>query len=246
VPPVSVRLTDVTVRRPGERRPAVDSVSLSVPAGARVAVIGPTGAGKSTLLSLVLGLIAPSSGAVELNGRDIGRLSANDLYPRLVSGLTQDAYLFAGSIRANLLLAEPDASQERLWAVLARVGAADWVHGLTLGLDTSIGPDSGLLAGGQRQRVALATTLLADPSVLVLDEPAESLDDAAADLVFDDIVRATRGRTAIVVSHRIRGLRRFDLIVVMVQGKIVQKGTHEDLITRPGFYREQYLAETAH
>jgi thiol reductant ABC exporter CydC subunit len=241
--PVAVELVDVSVSYPGADRPALSAVSLSVPAGARVALVGPSGSGKSSVLSLVLRLLRPDSGRVELSGVNVAELAGADLRPRLVGGLTQDACLFTGSIRANLLLADENATDTRLWAVLSKAGAQAWVRGLPDGLDTLVGRQGHRLSGGERQRLALAVALLSDPSVLVLDEPTESLDPAAADAVLADAVAATAGRTVLLVSHRVRGLEAMDEIVVLDSGKVVQRGPHADLILRPGYYRDQHLAE---
>jgi thiol reductant ABC exporter CydC subunit len=241
--PTTVSLIDVSVIYPGAAAPSLSGVSLSVPAGARVALVGPSGSGKSTVLALVLRLVRPGTGRVELSGTDINALAGADLRPRLVAGLTQDAALFSGSIRSNLLLADSDATDARMWAVLARAGAEPWVRQLPDGLDTWIGRQGGRLSGGERQRLALAVALLSDPSVLVLDEPTESLDPAAADAVLADTVHATAGRTVLLVSHRLHGLEDLDKIVVLDGGRVVQCGAHKDLISQPGYYQERYRAE---
>jgi ATP-binding cassette, subfamily C, bacterial CydC len=241
--PVSVVLTDVCVVHPGAERPALSDVSLNVPAGARVALVGPSGSGKSTVLAVVLRFVRPRTGRVSVGGTDLNLLRGADLRPRLVGGLTQDAALFSGSIRSNLLLADPDADESRLWEVLTRVGAGNWVRGLPHGLDTMVGRQGDRLSGGERQRLSLAVALLSDPAILVLDEPVESLDPETADLVVTDMIAATSGRTVLMVSHRLHGLEEMDEIVVMRHGRVAQRGRHADLVRRPGYYRDAYEAE---
>ena len=243
--PVSVEVRGLTVRYPGADRPALSDVDLTVPARARVAIVGPSGSGKSTLLLALARLAQPESGRICLSGTDIATLSGPDLRPGLVGMLTQDARLFTGSVRANLLLARPDADAARLWSVLELAGAAGWLRSRAAGLDTLVGRDGERLSGGERQRLTLAMALLSDSDVLLLDEPTESLDPATADAVLADTIQAAAGRTLLVVSHRLRGLAGMDTIVVLRDGAVAQCGGHARLLAEPGYYREQYLAEAA-
>ncbi|WP_181043834.1 thiol reductant ABC exporter subunit CydC [Actinokineospora auranticolor] len=236
-PPVSLRFRGVGYTHPGADRPALVDIDLEVPAGTRVAIVGPSGSGKSTLLALALGLTHPDHGHVELGGANI----TAPLRPRLVSGLPQDPAVFAGTVRANLELGNHQADTPDLWHALTRVGAHDWVRDLPNGLDTPITDST--ISGGERQRLALATALLATPDLLVLDEPVESLDPTTADAVLTDTLNATRHHTTLLVSHRLRGLEQVDRIVVLQAGRIAQSGTHHDLLATPGHYRDHYLAE---
>jgi ATP-binding cassette subfamily C protein CydC len=241
--PIALGLNGITLTYAGADRPALSNVSVNVPAGARVALVGPSGSGKSSILALALRLIRPNKGTVELSGTNIDALAGTDLRPGMVCGLTQDACLFTGSIQSNLRLANEHATDEELWAVLTRVGADEWIRELPGGLDTIVSGQG--LSGGQRQRLVLAAALLANPAVLVLDEPTESLDMAGADAVLADAVAATVGRTVLLVSHRVSGLEAMDQVVVLDDGHVVQHGTHAELMGMPGFYRQQYLAEAA-
>ncbi|MGH9062250.1 MAG: ATP-binding cassette domain-containing protein, partial [Acidimicrobiales bacterium] len=197
--------------------------------------------GKSTILGLVLGFLAPDDGTVRLGGRVVTGIPDAELRPALVSGLTQDAYVFRGSIRSNLTLARPDAGDEEVWAALDEAGAAGWVRGLPSGVDTVLGPDGATVSGGERQRLALATVLLARPGLLVLDEPMESLDRELADRVLDRLLGG--GRTVLLTSHRLVGLEGADEIVVLGEGGVRDRGTHAELLARPGYYRDRYEAE---
>ena len=235
----------LTVRYRVPTGPHCPMCDLAVSTRARVAIVGPSGSGKSTLLLALARLAQPDSGRISLSGTDIATLAGTDLRPGLVGLLTQDARLFTGSVRANLLLAKPNADARQLWSALERAGAADWLRACPAGLNTLVGPDGERFSGGERQRLTLAMALLSDSDVLLLDEPTESLDPATADAVLADTIWAAAGRTLLVVSHRLRGLEGMDTIVVLRDGTVAQRGGHAELLAEPGYYREQYLAEAA-
>ncbi|QKG19048.1 thiol reductant ABC exporter subunit CydC [Actinomadura verrucosospora] len=227
---------------PGRGRAALDGVDLRVERGRRVAVVGASGAGKSTLLAAVAGEVAPSAGAVLLGGHDTSRYDAEDVRGA-VRGLMQDAHVFAGSVRANLLLAHPDASDGELEAAARRARFLEVVRALPDGWDTPVGTGGHGLSGGQRQRLLLARALLADPPVLLLDEPAEALDPVMADAVVRDLLEAPGGGTLLLVTHRLAALDAADEVVVMDRGRVVQRGRHEELVAVPGPYRDLWDAE---
>jgi ATP-binding cassette subfamily C protein CydC len=154
--------------------------------------------------------------------------------------MPQDPHVFATSLRGNLLLARPAATDDELRDVLRRVRLADDVAALPEGLDTEVGPQGARLSGGMRGRLALARALLADPEVLVLDEPTTHLDPDTRDAVLDDILAATRGRTVLLVTHDLSHLDRFDEVAVVVGGRVVQRGTHTELLAADGWYRRAH------
>ncbi|MBO2460899.1 thiol reductant ABC exporter subunit CydC [Actinomadura violacea] len=247
--PLAVELLGVHVSYPAagrgsaDRGPAaLDGVDLRVERGRRVAVVGASGAGKSTLLAAVAGEVAPSAGAVLLGGRDASRYGTEDV-PGAVRGLMQDAHVFAGSVRANLLLARPDASDGELEAAARRARFLEVVRALPDGWDTAVGTGGHGLSGGQRQRLLLARALLADPPVLLLDEPAEALDPVMADAVVRDLLEAPGGGTLLLVTHRLAALGAAEEVVVMDRGRVVQRGRHEELVAAPGPYRDLWDAE---
>lgn len=238
--PLEVELLGVRVSYGGSA--ALDGVDLLVERGRRVAVVGASGAGKSTLLAAVAGRVAAGSGAVLLGGRPLARYAPGDVRAA-VRGLAQDAHVFAGSVRANLLLARPDASAEQVRAAAVRARFAEVVEALPEGWDTVVGAGGRGLSGGQRQRLLLARALLADPPVLLLDEPAEALDPVAADALTRDLLGSPGGGTLLLVTHRLAALEAADEVVVMDRGRIVQRGRHADLLAVPGPYRDLRDAE---
>nr|WP_259275707.1 thiol reductant ABC exporter subunit CydC [Micromonospora chalcea] len=240
-----VRFADVTVRYRAGAAPALADFDLDLPAGRRVAVVGPSGAGKSTLAAVLTGAVRPDTGEVTVGGAPVAGIPDEHL-PRVVGGLLAEAYVFHATVRENLLLGRPDATEADLVAATRAAGLLDWVREQPDGWDTVVGEQGGQLSGGQRQRLALARALLAAPPVLVLDEPTEGLDPAAADAVLDSTLAATpAGHSVLLISHRLSGLAGLDEIVVLDGGRVVQRGRHDELVARPGWYREQWQRQEA-
>ena len=222
--PLGVRLTEVRAGYPGTPAANVlDGVSLQIPAGGRIAITGASGAGKSTLVALLLRLAEPSAGRVELGDAtgwvDVGALPEQDLRGA-VAALTQDAHLFDATIRENLRLAQPDAGESDLVAVLGQVGLADWLASLPGGLDSRVGPDGARLSGGQRQRLLLARVLLTGARVLVIDEPTAHLDTATEGHILDVLLSLPADRTVLIITHRTTGLDRMDAVYHLSAGRL--------------------------
>ena len=217
-------------------------VSLTVPAGSRVALVGPSGAGKSTILALVEGFYPLTGGAIRWAGADVRHLPRALLRARL-GYVEQEAPVLAGTVRDNLLLAAPDATDPDLWAVLADVGLTPVVQRSARGLDVPVGDDGVLLSGGERQRLAIARSLLARPALLLLDEPTASLDARNETLLRDTLAAAGADRALLVVAHRLATVRDSDQIVVLDGGVVVARGTHDDLVEDSPLYRELATAQ---
>ncbi|WP_340559592.1 thiol reductant ABC exporter subunit CydD [Streptomyces sp. GSL17-111] len=237
-----LQLRDVTVRHPGQARPALAGVDLTLTPGRRVAVVGRSGSGKTTLAHTLLRFLDPESGTYLYGGADAASYDS-DTVRRGVGLCAQDAHLFDSTLRENLRLARPGATDADLRRALAQARLLDWVEALPQGLDTPVGEHGARLSGGQRQRLALARALLAGFPVLVLDEPAEHLDLETADALTADLLTATEGRTTLLITHRLAGLAAVDEVVVLEGGRCVQRGPYAELSTVPGPLRELLARE---
>ncbi|WP_306325899.1 thiol reductant ABC exporter subunit CydC, partial [Streptomyces venezuelae] len=240
--PFPLELSAVSARHAGQEREALADFRLTLDAGRRVAVVGASGSGKTTLAQVLLRFLDVEQGMYRLGGVPAWELDG-DAVRGLVGLCAQDAHLFDSSVRENLRLARTGASDEELREALRRARLLDWVDGLPAGLDTLVGEHGSRLSGGQRQRLALARALLADFPVLVLDEPAEHLDLTTADALTDDLLRATEGRTTVLITHRLHGLDAVDEVLVLDGGRTVQRGPYAELAQADGPLRRMLEQE---
>ncbi|WP_329456928.1 thiol reductant ABC exporter subunit CydD [Streptomyces sp. NBC_01497] len=242
--PFPLRLDGVSARYPDGTRDALTGFDLTLTAGRRVAVVGPSGSGKTTLAQVLLRFLDTREGGWRLGGTAANTLDG-DSVRRFVGLCAQDAHLFDSSVRENLRLARTDATDEDLRAALGAARLLDWVDALPRGLDTLVGEHGAQLSGGQRQRLALARALLADFPVLVLDEPAEHLDLATGDALTADLLAATEGRTTLLITHRLHGLDAVDEVIVLDEGRTVQRGPYARLAAVEGPLRRMIERERA-
>jgi thiol reductant ABC exporter CydC subunit len=244
----TVELRSVWASYPGAGRAALRGVDLCLRPGHRVALIGPSGAGKSTLADVLVRFLPADAGDTTLDGMPMERFAADDVR-RIIGLVEQRPHLFDTTLAENLRIGRRSAGDAELEQVLVRVGLGPWLDRLPEGLSTVVGPMGTRLSGGQRQRVAVARALLADFPVLVLDEPAEHLEPAAADALTADLLDVTEGRAALLITHRLAGLERVDEIVVLDRGAVTERGTHAALVEAGGRYAalwwEERMGDTA-
>lgn len=230
-----VELVDVTFRYPGGHRDAISGVSLRIPAGGHLALVGATGSGKTTLSSLIPRLHDVSGGAVRIDGIDVREVRLTDL-ASVVGVVSQESYLLHASVAENLRAARPEATDAEIIAAATAAHLHEVVMALPQGYDTVVGARGHRFSGGERQRVAIARTLLRDPRVLILDEATSALDNTTERAVQEALDAVARGRTTITIAHRLTTVRDADLIAVLDGGVVVEQGTHEDLLVRNGAY----------
>ncbi|CAM2939992.1 ABC transporter ATP-binding protein [Rariglobus hedericola] len=217
--------------------PILHELDLVIPYGHRVAIVGPSGAGKSTLLQLLLRLYDPAQGNVRIAGIDVRDIAGRDLR-RLFGVVPQDTFVFRSTLRDNIRLARPDADDAAIRRACEQANAWEFISRLPEGLDTPVGEGGSSLSGGQRQRIAIARVFLADPPYFVFDEATSALDTLSEQLIQEAIEKNLTGRTALFVAHRLSTVKNCDRILVMEAGSIVQDGSYDELLGRPGLFRE--------
>lgn len=227
----------------GDAPDVLHDLDLLVPAGQVHAVVGPTGAGKSTLLRLLLRFQDPRSGQVLLDGTDLRELSWDSLRG-VIGYVAQDVFLFRGTIADNIAYGAPNASREQILDASRLAAACEFIEELPGGFDTIVGERGQTLSGGQRQRLALARAILRDPALLVLDEATSAVDNETERAIQRSLATVTKGRTTVMVAHRLSTVRHADRIWVLERGRVVESGTHDDLIAQGGAYADLWSVQT--
>ena len=239
-----VEFKDVSFRYPDGTEWILQHFNLKVPQGTNVAIVGETGAGKSTLVNLVCRFYEPTEGQVLIDGRDARERSQLWLHAN-IGYVLQQPHLFSGSIRDNLRYGKPDASDEEIWKALEAVDAVDVVRRMDKGLDSDVGEGGDLLSVGEKQLLSFARALLCDPRILVLDEATSSIDTVTEKKIQNALNKIIQGRTSFMIAHRLSTVVDADVILAVKDGKIVERGTHKQLMAQKGYYYELYTRQFA-
>jgi ATP-binding cassette subfamily B protein len=217
--------------------PALDTVDLRIPAGTTVAVVGHTGAGKSTLVNLIPRLLDPTAGSVHLDGADLRQFDPEKLR-RHIGFVPQETFLFSATLAENIAFGVENATEEQIRRAAEIAGLADDIAAFPDGYKTMVGERGITLSGGQKQRTAIARAILRDPRILILDDALSSVDTLTEERILNHLAGVMRGRTVILISHRVSTVRQADSIIVLERGRVVEQGTHAELVSRGGYYAE--------
>ena len=237
-----IEFEDVTFRYPDGDENVLEHFSLKIPFGSNIAIVGETGAGKSTLVNLVCRFFEPTEGRVLIDGRDARERSQLWLHSAL-GYVLQTPHLFSGTIRDNLLYGNPNATEEEIARALKLVSADEVIAKMEKGIDTDVGEGGDMLSTGEKQLISFARAILADPKILVLDEATASVDTLTEQKIQSAIDTIIHGRTSLVIAHRLSTVKNADLILVVQDGKIVEQGTHAELLARKGYYYRLYTRQ---
>jgi ATP-binding cassette subfamily B protein len=227
-----------------EKKEILHGISLSLPSGSYTALVGPSGSGKSTIARLIASLWDVDSGAVEIGGVNIKDLSLEE-YNRRVAYVSQDNFLFDLSVRENIRLGKPDATDAEVEEIAKQSGCYDFIMSLENGFDTIVGGSGAHLSGGERQRIAIARAMMKNAPIVILDEATAYTDPENEAIIQESVARLVKGKTLIVIAHRLSTVQDADKIVVIKDGVVESQGTHEELLAKGGLYKEMWKAHVS-
>ncbi len=239
----SITLHDVTFRYPSTNIDVLSKVSLTIPAGQKVGLVGPSGAGKSTLVNLLLRFSDTTEGSILIDGQDIKNITQSSLRNN-IAYVPQEPMLFHRSIKENIIYGKPNASEKQIISAAKRSNALDFINQLPQSFDTMVGERGIKLSGGQRQRVAIARAILKDSPILILDEATSALDSESEKLIQESLENLMKNRTSIVIAHRLSTIAKLDRIIVLENGKIIEDGTHQNLLAQKGTYAKLWAHQS--
>ena len=237
-----VEFEDVSFMYPDGNEMVLEHFDLKVPRGTNIAIVGETGAGKSTLVNLACRFYEPTGGRILIDGRDVRERSQLWLHSN-IGYVLQTPYLFSGSVRDNLRYGRPDATDEQIWQAIRTASAEFVVRRMEKGLDSDVGEGGSMLSTGEKQLLSIARAILADPRILVLDEATSSVDTVTERSIQKAIAAVIRGRTSFVIAHRLSTIVGADVILAVRDGKIIEKGTHRELMQQKGYYYQLYTRQ---
>ena len=237
-----IEFKDVTFQYPDGEETVLENFSLKIPFGTHIAIVGETGAGKSTLVNLVCRFYEPTKGQLLIDGQDARERSQLWLHSA-IGYVLQTPHLFSGTVRENLLMGNPKATEEQIWEAIRMVSADEVIAHLEKGLDTDVGEGGDLLSTGEKQLISFARAILSDPRILILDEATASVDTMTEAKIQAALELVTRGRTSLMIAHRLSTVRGADLILAVKNGRIVEQGTHAELLAKKGYYHELYTRQ---
>ena len=226
-----------------EEEEVLTNIGFTVPAGSTLALVGPTGAGKTTIASLLSRFYDPVSGSVTVDGHDLRKVTLKSLRGQM-GIVPQDSFIFSGSVSENISYGWPEACQQEIQSAASTVGAHRFISQLSDGYQTELREGGSRISVGQRQLICFARAILPDPRILILDEATSSVDTNTERVIQDALRKLLRGRTALVIAHRLSTIRNADQVLVVDGGRIVERGTHDDLVSSGGRYAEMYAAGT--
>jgi len=243
-PPAVIQFKDVHFAYPG-RKPVIHGVDLTLERGKVIGVVGPTGAGKSTLIKMLLRYYDPTKGTITIDGHPLSDIAV-DTWRHHIGYVSQEAFLFTGTVTENLLLGRPDASFEEIQEAAEIAGAREFIESLPEGYETTVGERGMKLSGGQRQRISLARAVLRNPTVLVLDEATSAVDTRTEEVIQENLHQFREGRATLAVAHRLSTVLKSDEILVLVDGLVVERGDHMSLLEGGGVYADLWAVQSGH